>query len=402
MIEPGDVLLTHGGGWESKTIAILSGGEFSHAALVVNQGVVFESDGGVIGHKAIQWLGWGTIDGKRTRFARLLTDPKRLAVYRHPGLRNLPAGTFDAALRAEQEHSYGRDYSEMYRLVPLANVPDQLKPFIAAAFKLYEGNTLAQQMIPGPFCSELVSRVYERMGLALFAKGRPAAEISPNHLAKSNLMRVEGAVISSSSVVGFKAIEPFSNIAEKFYPVAGDVLARERRAHRLIAREAGKLNEMSRSMREQTPAQLEVLRRSFQQQIESAFQLFVKEQENGNKGLARWSLRLCMNYLEFAPELAALSEESVDRESMKAGFLKINDLSTSFFRCSIISKSQLLRRAIAKRASPIKQFRVRRDRRKILTKARKILHLKSRMRTFIGELLTPIRLSADGSDTDRE
>ena len=63
ILEPGDVLLTQGSGLESKGIAILSGGIFSHAALVVNQAMLFESDGGVIGHKAIRWLGWGEIDG---------------------------------------------------------------------------------------------------------------------------------------------------------------------------------------------------------------------------------------------------------------------------------------------------------------------------------------------------
>jgi hypothetical protein len=79
------------------------------------------------------------------RHTRLMTDPKRLALYRHPNLQKLPLGTFDAALRAELEHSCGRDYSEMYRLVPLANLPDRLKPLVAAAFKSYE--TLGAQSI---------------------------------------------------------------------------------------------------------------------------------------------------------------------------------------------------------------------------------------------------------------
>jgi hypothetical protein len=389
MIEPGDVLLTHGGGSGSEMIATMSVGEFSHAALVVNQAMLFESDGGVIGHKAIRWLGWGTIAGKPARLACLLTDPKRLALYRHPGLRNLPAGTFEAALRAELEHSYGRDYSEMYRLVPLANLPDKLKPLVAAAFKLYERSTLTQQ-IPGPFCSELVSRVYERMGLALFEQGRPAEEISPNHLAKSNLVRVEEAVISSSSVVGYEAMEPSRNIAEKLYPAAGDRLAYYRRAQRSIERELDKLDEISRNMREQSRAQLADLRSVFEKQIESAFQLFTKEQKSGNEGLERWTLRICNNFIEFAPTLAALSEQPLDMESMKKVLLKVDELGTSLFRCSMISNSQLLRRAVAANNSPIKRFRLRRARGKILKEAREFLHSRSGFRTFIGEMLTSI------------
>jgi hypothetical protein len=98
LLESGDVILTHGGEWDSKAIARLSGGEFSHAALVVNEGMVFESDGGVIGHKSIQWLGWGIVDVAQTKLGRLWTDPGRIGVFRHPELRKLPPGTFEAAL----------------------------------------------------------------------------------------------------------------------------------------------------------------------------------------------------------------------------------------------------------------------------------------------------------------
>jgi hypothetical protein len=244
ILEPGDVLLTHGGGWESKTIAVLSGGEFSHAALVVNHLTLLESDGGVIGYRAIQWLGRGLIAGKPATLARLLADLKRLAVYRHPDLRNLPRGTFDAALRAELDYSYGRDYSEMYRLVLLANLSYYLKWLVAVTFKLFEHKTLEQ--IPGPFCSELVSRVYERIGLRLFQQNRPAAEISPNHLAKSKLVCVEGAVIPAGYVEHYEAIEPCTNIVEKLYPATGDPNAKLRHYGRVLEQVLNDVDEISR------------------------------------------------------------------------------------------------------------------------------------------------------------
>jgi hypothetical protein len=77
-----------------------------------------------------------------------------MAVHRHPDLRNLSVGTFDEVLRTELEHSYGRDYSELHRLVPPANLHEGLKPIVEAAFKLYESR-IPKQRIPGPFCSEL-------------------------------------------------------------------------------------------------------------------------------------------------------------------------------------------------------------------------------------------------------
>jgi hypothetical protein len=396
MIEPGDVFLMHGGGWESKTIATFSAGPFSHAALVVNQAMLFESDGGIIGHKAIHWLGSGEIAGKPARLARLMTDPKRLALYRHPDLRKLPPGAFEAALRAELDESYGRDYSEMYRLVPLANFPDWLKPLVADAFKRYERNTLREQ-IPGPFCSELVSRVYERMGLALFRKARPPAEISPNDLAKSNLIRVEGAVVSSSSVVHYVPMESSSNIAwpnvaEKLYPASGDRFAQNRHADRNIAKQLSQLDEIRRSMREQTRVQLTVVQSAFQQQIENAVQLLLNEQANGNERLTHWALRLCTNSLEFAPDLAALatrSQDSLDMENLRTGLLKVNELGTSFFRCSFISESQRLRRSIATSSNPIRRYRLRKVRQKALKTARQHVRLRSEMRSFVAEWFEP-------------
>jgi hypothetical protein len=273
--------------------------------------------------------------------------------------------------------------------VPLANLPDKLKPLVAAAFELCERKALAQR-IPGPFCSELVARVYDRTGLALFDQGRASATISPNDLAKSILVRVEGAVISSSSVNGFQAMEPLSNIAERLFPITGDAQAQYRRAQRSVQRKADELDEMSRSMKEESRAQIAVLRSTFQRQIEGTFQLFQEAQASGNEGLTRWALRICKDCLEFAPELAALSEESLDMERMKVGLLKVNELGTSFFRCSVISKSQLLRRAVATRDNPFKRARLRRARRRVLREARDFLRLRLRTRTFVGKMLTPI------------
>src|SRR5262249_58065811 len=106
MLQSGDVLLMRGGGLDSKAIAKYSGGEFSHAAIVVNQALTYESDGDIIGHRRL-WLGWGALAGQQEPLVHLQTNPKQLSVYRHPGLESLPAGSFAAALATEFEHSFG-------------------------------------------------------------------------------------------------------------------------------------------------------------------------------------------------------------------------------------------------------------------------------------------------------
>lgn len=373
MLCPGDVLLTHGSGLESAAIAALTGGEFSHAALVVNQAMTFESDGHVIGHRAIQWLGWGKIEGTAARVSRVPSNPKRIVVYRHPALQSLPRGTFDAALRAELKHSFGLDYSEMYRLVPLANLPDRLKPIAVAAFKLYERKKL-QEQLSGPFCSELVSRIYERMGLALFDQDRPAADISPNHLAKSNLVEVTGIVVPSTSVADYEALEPALKFAEKLYPATGDPLAIYRRSQRGIQRNLEELDEATNKLRKRSREDLASLRRLFTQTAEEAFRLFEEEQERGNDGLTRWTLRLCTECLELAPALAAASENPHDFPGLSAVLSKNDELSASFYRCNVISKSRLLKELAGRTANPVRRLRLHLARREILKQARQFLH----------------------------
>jgi hypothetical protein len=377
MLEPGDVLLTRDVGWQSAAIASLTGGEFSHAALVVNQAMLFESDGGVIGHKAIQWFGHGTISGARTTVARLPTEPKLLAAYRHPGLRNLPTGSFDAAFREEFEYSFGRDYSALYRLVPLANLPDELKPLIAAAFKFYEDRIPAQR-IHGPFCSELVSRIYERMGLALFEQARPPANITPNHLANSNLLRVEGAVVSLS---GVDAIEPLE-YAEKFWPAIDDGPAKIVRRQRGLKEQFKLVDELSRRLKERLQAQLIDLQSKFREQTESVFQRVQVAQAKGKEGLTRWLMRICEDSVELALALAVLSKDfEAEQNNMVAIseqlnmlLLKLDECGASFFRCCAIYNSQEFKRAIAASNKPIERVGLRRARQEILKNAREHLH----------------------------
>jgi hypothetical protein len=401
MIEPGDVLLTYLGGSSSKIVANLSSGEFSHAALLVNSRVMFESDYGGIDLKPIKRLGIGTIAGVWSDLGRLPAAPKRLAVYRHPGLKKLPAGAFAEALWAELRHSCGRDYADMHRLVMLAKPPDwlmpldrlqlaaQLKQMIAAtlkhydrvvdAVKLYGGRPLARK-IPGPFCSELVARVYERMGLALFPDRRPTWQISPNDLAKSNLVPVEGIAISWGSIVDFRH-------AEQLHLETDDVAAQILRHQRAIEREVdtvlGRIGEHSRRQR--------ILASALQQLIEIALQLVKQAQASRNERLTRWTLRIAERSLESAHELTVPNLRSPDIDSMNAVALKLIELYAPILRRSTFSTNALLRGVAAIGDGGLKLFKLHRARRSIFKMVRLSRVLRRRNRVSMEEVLSIAR-----------
>src|SRR6202035_1300269 len=97
-------------------------------------------------------------------------DPTAMAVYRHPSFSGV-AAEFDQAVSAEVLASFGKDYSRYYRLVRLAQIWRPLKA-LAMWVSRFAAKKRFKNRIPGPFCSELVARVYQRLGLNLFADSR--------------------------------------------------------------------------------------------------------------------------------------------------------------------------------------------------------------------------------------
>jgi hypothetical protein len=127
VIRPGDVLLTCGAAFDSKAISRLSSGPFSHAALCINRFMTFESDGDVIGHRRICFLG---SDTEGVHLGQIPGAVTHAGLYRHPLMEAISEEAFAKLLAAEIDDSYGKDYSELYRLVPLSNLPEAIQPMM--------------------------------------------------------------------------------------------------------------------------------------------------------------------------------------------------------------------------------------------------------------------------------
>jgi hypothetical protein len=208
LIKPGDVLLTRGPGVESAAIAALSGGPFSHAAFFVNPYTTFESDGGIVRYKLINYLGSAEHGEKLLPIGEMTGNPIVAELRRHPDIQAVPVERFAEALQQEYSESFGKNYSEYHRLIRLANIPGPLRHLAAETIRLYEIWT-AGEKVTGSFCSELVVRIFDRLGLELFETKQRPEEITPNALARSKLS-VEPAVIASDDVVIGKGALPIS------------------------------------------------------------------------------------------------------------------------------------------------------------------------------------------------
>jgi hypothetical protein len=211
LILPGDILLTKSIEKESGLIAVLSGGDFSHAALVINQALTFESDGDIIGFRPISWIGWGSVYNEGTRLAQVAGNPAICAIFRHPDMGKISDANFAAALRQEMKESFRRNYSELYRLVRLANLSAPVVSFATAAAKLYHHARKLENQITGPFCSELVAKFFNRLDLKLFSDPLSPCDITPNRLANSPVLRNEKRLVVESSCVSDFSSEGIPN-----------------------------------------------------------------------------------------------------------------------------------------------------------------------------------------------
>ena len=218
ILRPGDVLLSRSSGLLSAltTFATANGNarrRYSHAALVLQGGSWFESsDNGV----AFLYKRVSKTEKHGTELWRLVdvSDFVHFDVYRHPLLeRSHPPSELAQLIIKLTRHWVGREYPPLRRLAgatPLLPGLPRFKRILGDIKDKYDEVRfkLPRVVAPGPFCSELVVRIYRELALELnpkltvFVAPRSARLISPNDLADpeiSTLRIVNDAIVYEDS-----------------------------------------------------------------------------------------------------------------------------------------------------------------------------------------------------------
>lgn len=171
---PGDLVLSYGGGKQSKWIASSTNGPFSHAAIVRNymQRVEALDDGVGLTNHRIDRVEWQA-DGTYALLMRLTEHPT--VVLRHE---RAVTGTPGEAERFDRD---------LYRLqgLPYADWPKLLDAlpdghFARPLVDLLQKGEKTCELLEGRFCSECVAETYHTMGWDL--PGITVNRVSPNDL----------------------------------------------------------------------------------------------------------------------------------------------------------------------------------------------------------------------------
>jgi hypothetical protein len=343
LLEPGDVLLMRGEGGQSTAIAGFSGGDFSHAALWINPLTSLESDGesdgGLIGPKHTRCFGTARQDGQPVALGEIVGAPLACEVYRHPGIKDLSVEQFAAALEAEMHASYGKDYSEYYRLVAIANLPGwpalskYLVPLATEVTRACE-RRFSRDKIHGPFCSELVARFFRHLGLPLFNEDRPAEQISPNDLGRSALDRVEGAVVDTSRLQDIYHDD--QSMVDVFLKLQRGLVER-RREQRDVEKALNAFNALGKWLKEQNRQSIKHMAVLFTDQIECVRYILRESANFGEPYLVNRALRLSDQYAKLASQLfAAWGSEELKLEDVDRSGKDWSRVSRSLVRCQLL------------------------------------------------------------------
>ena len=206
-VRPGDVLLTLGVEKFSKVVSKFTQGPFSHAAILGMRRpyslILFEALDDGIGETPIAL---SRIEKRGRRFEKLyaLRDTRAAILLRHPklaALSDLEADNIGFIIIKIVDPYLGMRYPTLYKLADALPADHPLK-------LLYHrfGSPLKSAFPPkdfeGPFCSALVSLVYQKLGIELFSHSRSHETISPNDFLKSELKQVPDAITGADASDG--------------------------------------------------------------------------------------------------------------------------------------------------------------------------------------------------------
>jgi hypothetical protein len=213
---PGDVLLSRGADPESDQIARFTFGPFSHAAIYVTFGAVFEAidDGvGFTGLEFAKHCDYGV------GYLLDVSQYANLEVRRHPEVEkqcSTAAGT-DRVMKTLAEVLIPENGKEYPPLSTLAHAVPMVPSFVVYPFLLVVARRLGEgsKTVPGLFCSQLVCKALTSLGAyplrtGPFGRRLPPHKISPNHLQfrRSLLSPVPDAIVDDSFLCEEREADP--------------------------------------------------------------------------------------------------------------------------------------------------------------------------------------------------
>lgn len=388
------MILTRGSAKESGFIAGLTRGDYSHAALVVSGPVTYESDGNIIGHRMLAPFGHVRIDNTYFSLVRRPGNPLTCGVYRHPLMDTITPKQFSSALQQEMRHSHGRDYSQLHRLVPLAEGLGIIRPVMERLLKIHDGFQRAPK-VHGPFCSELVALFYERLGLRLFEVGEKTGIPSPNDLATSKLIKIDNVILERTDP-RWKTIDRRGTSAGVgfFGPDGTDFLAPFARDRQFVELNVRAFDAFLRKVSQVNSTMLVDLLSHYQRQIKEVVELkgevdMVVDVLGCSWLSHRLDRLLQLETLSTEEILHAKASPPEAPEAINALLMALASLTVSYTQCSALLGSMLARDNIKTRVGirdVIFRFRTKRGRREALSTARSIAQ-KQRTPTPLGEFL---------------
>lgn len=199
LLEPGDVILTRPEHWISRKIAKKTGGEYSHAALVYDGWLWFESRADGIGFTVRLPTDLEVEQGEAASPWLLdVSEYARIDVFRHPLWNRLSQARKVVALGKLEKSLFqlsGRDYAPLDLVASVGR--HKLGRVVGTVARILDLLRTGVKLDPGPFCSALIVAVYEQIGIDLFHEPKRSWETSPNDLTEpklSQLQQVRGIV----------------------------------------------------------------------------------------------------------------------------------------------------------------------------------------------------------------
>ncbi|WP_129954458.1 MULTISPECIES: hypothetical protein [unclassified Rahnella] len=208
-LQPGDVLLVRGNNPFSSLIVMMSGGQYSHAAIWIPGGdadftdlFLAESDTAGVGFTRIMPMSLYQEGLSTSETVYCIPDnPKSCVLLRHPECKNIDEAQMCQASIQLQKNDFFKTYSAVPRLLEAVTLPNPYHLLLKGLAQTVECCRV-DEGTRGAFCSELVATFFSTLGLDLFSNDLHPHTVSPNDflLPECRLKVVTDAFVDTSTL----------------------------------------------------------------------------------------------------------------------------------------------------------------------------------------------------------